>query len=109
MNAHQTIGIVTTTAKAPAGAPPNRLAIRIAGKKLAKHSFVPNETSTSCIAAASAITSNADKNADGDQGLTLRMYSALLRVNSSRKMQPRKREPIARKTQLKARPPAVCH
>src|SRR4030088_3035757 len=103
MNAHQTIGIVIATAKAPAGAPPNRLAIRIAGKNVAKHSFVPNEASTSCIPAASAITSNAAKNADGDQGFTLRMYSARLRMNSSRTVQPRNREPIARKTQLKAR------
>src|ERR1700693_1748485 len=91
MNAHQTIGIVTVAAKAPAGAPPNRLATRIAGKNVAKYWVEPNETRTSCMAAASAITSNAATKAEGDHGLTLRMMcSAPLRTKSPRKTQSSK-------------------
>src|ERR1700722_7132435 len=91
MNAHQTIGIVSAAAKAPAGAPPNRLATRIAGKNIAKHSVEPNETRTSCVAAANAITSNAATNAESDHGLTLRMMdSAPLRTKSPRKIRPSK-------------------
>src|ERR1700689_3341790 len=115
MNAHQTIGIVRATAKAPAGAPPSRLATRMAGKNVAKHSVEPNETRTSCMAAANAITSNAAANAEGDHGLTLRMMcSAPLRTKLPRETQSSKCtasqiQAIARKTQLKAHKlPARC-
>src|SRR5665213_133672 len=85
MNAHQTIGIVTAAAKMPARAPPRRLAIRIAGKNVAKHNLEPNRTSTSCVPAASAMTSIAATNAEA--GLTLRIYSAPLRMKSPRKIE----------------------
>src|ERR1700683_1319323 len=85
MNAHQTIGIVTAVAKAPAAAPPKRLATRMAGKNVAKHNVQPNKTRTSCVTAANATTSNVAENAE--TGRTLRMYSAPLRMKSPRNTQ----------------------
>ena len=80
MNAHHTIGIVSTIAKMPAGAPATRLASKIAGKKAAKYKGVPNITSISWTLAANARIAVAAMNAGGDHGLSRRMYSVPTRM-----------------------------
>ena len=73
MNAHQTIGMVSRVAKMPAGAPPTRLAIRIAGKKPAKQNLAPNSANNSCIVVANATASSAAMNVDNDHGRSISM------------------------------------
>src|SRR5262249_62136510 len=77
MNAHHTIGIVSSVAKMPDGAPASMLAMRIAGKKAAKYSFAPNTKNISCTEAASAIATTAATNAHGDHGLILKITSRM--------------------------------
>src|ERR1700751_1022705 len=80
MNAHHTSGIVSSVAKIPAGAPASRLAIRIAGKKVAECRLAPQIiTNISWIDAASTIASTAATNADGDHGLTFRIRLRMTR------------------------------
>ncbi len=72
MNPHQTIGMVRTAAKIPAGAPPRRLAVRIAGKKAAKCSVAPKEAKISCMVVAKNTANRAARKVETDQGLSLR-------------------------------------
>ena len=71
INIHQTIGMVRAAVKIPAGAPASRLAARIAGKKVAKYSVVPNDARMTCVVVAISKVPSASAKAGNDQGFSL--------------------------------------
>ena len=103
MNAHQMIGTERAAAKMPAGAPPTRLATRMAGTKPTKYGVVPNNAMNSCMVAANITAMKADAKAGSDQGRSKTGYSERRRIKSPQKFDAERAKPIQGIAEMKAR------
>src|SRR5215813_10207855 len=80
-NAHHTMKAEHAAVNAPAGTPASSAVKRIAGRKVAKYSGIPNRARTTRNPTAAARAATATNNADTDHGLSRSQYSGFATVS----------------------------